>query len=170
MEYRYAAYKSPFGELYLLSGDKGIVAVSLGESFQTFKKRYDVIAPGIWKQVRPETDKALRSAVAALRAFFNKGKPFPNSIPLDPRGTPFRRKVWAELLKIPHGKTLSYSEVARRVGSPGAMRAVGSACGINPIPLFIPCHRVVAANGSLGGFGGGLKMKEKLIAIEAAKK
>ena len=169
MEYRYTAYKSPFGELYLLTGDKGIVAVSLGESFQTFKKRYDVIAPGAWKPVRPETDKTLRSAVAALRAFFAEGKPFPNTIPLDPRGTPFRRKVWSALRKIPHGKTLSYGEVARRVGAPGASRAVGSACGINPIPLFIPCHRVLAANGGLGGFGGGLKMKQKLIAIEARK-
>ena len=169
MEYRYAAYESPFGELYVLAGDKGIVAVSLGESFQIFRRRHDTIAPGAWKMVRPESDKALRSAVAALRAFFDKGKPFPNTIPLDPRGTPFRRKVWAELRKIPHGQTLSYSDVARLVGSPGASRAVGSACGINPIPLFIPCHRVIAANGGLGGFGGGLKMKEKLIAMEASK-
>ena len=154
----------------MLAGDKGIVAVSLGESFQAFKRRHDTAAPGIWKQVRPETDKALRTAVAALRAFFGQGKPFPKTIPLDPRGTPFRRKVWAELRKIPHGKTRSYGEVARRVGAPGASRAVGSACGINPIPLFIPCHRVIAANGGLGGFGGGLKMKEKLIAIESAKR
>ncbi len=169
MEYRYTACDSPFGELYLLTGDKGIVAVSLGEPFEIFKKRYDVMVPGVWKQVRPETDKTLRSAVAALRAFFSKGKPFPNTIPLDPRGTHFRRKVWAELRKIPHGETISYGEIARRVGSPGASRAVGSACGVNPIPLFIPCHRVLAANGGLGGFGGGLKMKEKLIAIETSK-
>jgi methylated-DNA-[protein]-cysteine S-methyltransferase len=170
MEYRYTAYKSPFGELYVLAGDKGIVGVSLGESFQIFRRRHDTIAPGAWKQVKPETDMTLRSAVAALRAYFTRGEPFPDAIPLDPRGTPFRRKVWTELRKIPHGKTMSYSDVARRIGSPRASRAVGSACGINPIPLFIPCHRVVAANGGLGGFGGGLKMKESLIAIEAAKR
>ena len=170
MEYRYAAYKSPFGELYLLAGEKGIVAVSLGESFELFRRRYDLMAPGAWKQVKPETDRTLRSAVAALRAFFDKGEPLPDTIPLDPRGTPFRRKVWAALRKIPHGKTLSYGEVAQRVGSPGASRAVGSACGSNPIPLFIPCHRVVAFDGSLGGFGGGLKMKEKLLALEASRK
>jgi len=169
MEYHYAAYKSPFGELYLLAGDKGLIAVSLGESFSMFRRRHAQSAPGTWKLVKPQADRILRSAVAALRSFFEAGIPLPSSIPLDPRGTPFRKKVWAALRRIPHGKTFSYGEIARRVGSPGASRAVGGACGSNPIPLFIPCHRVIAADGGLGGFGGGLKMKERLIAREARK-
>ncbi len=169
MEYRYTAYKSPFGELYLLAGDKGLIAASLGESFSVFRKRHAQSAPGTWQRVKPEGNKVLRSAVVALRSFFKAGKPLPGDVPLDPRGTAFRKKVWAALRKIPHGKTFSYGEIARRVGSPGASRAVGGACGSNPIPLFIPCHRVIAADGGLGGFGGGLKMKQKLIALEARK-
>jgi methylated-DNA-[protein]-cysteine S-methyltransferase len=169
MEYRYTAYKSPFGELYLLAGDKGLIAVSLGESFSVFQKRHAPSAPGAWKRVKPEADKILRASVIALKSFFKDGKPLPSGIPLDPWGTPFRKKVWAALRRIPHGRTFSYGEIAQRVGSPGASRAVGGACGSNPIPLFIPCHRVIAADGGLGGFGGGLKMKEKLIALEARK-
>lgn len=81
-------------------------------------------------------------------------------------GTPFQRAVYEELLKIPKGHTVSYAEVARRVGRPGAARAVGQAVGANPIPLLIPCHRVLASDGSLGGFGGGLPLKTTLLKQE----
>jgi O-6-methylguanine DNA methyltransferase len=80
--------------------------------------------------------------------------------------TGFRRKVWAEMLRIPCGHTVSYAELARRIGQPNATRAVGGACGANPIPLIIPCHRVLAAGQRLGGFSGGLDWKRKLLAIE----
>ncbi len=82
------------------------------------------------------------------------------------RGSPFQRSVWEELLKIPKGATLTYGEVALRVGRPGAARAVGQAVGSNPIPLLIPCHRVVGSNGGLGGFGGGLPLKTTLLRQE----
>lgn len=81
-------------------------------------------------------------------------------------GTPFQRSVWEELLKIPKGETLTYGEVALRVGRPGAARAVGQAVGSNPIPLLVPCHRVVGSNGGLGGFGGGLPLKTTLLRQE----
>jgi O-6-methylguanine DNA methyltransferase len=81
-------------------------------------------------------------------------------------GTPFQQGVWCALQKISHGKTRSYGEIARRIGKPKAVRAVGGACGANPIPIFIPCHRVLAANGKLGGFSGGLNWKRKLLARE----
>jgi methylated-DNA-[protein]-cysteine S-methyltransferase len=81
-------------------------------------------------------------------------------------GTPFQRDVWKALLKIPHGATTSYGELAMRVGRPGAARAVGQAVGSNPVPVLIPCHRVLASDGTLGGFGGGLPMKKTLLRQE----
>jgi O-6-methylguanine DNA methyltransferase len=85
-------------------------------------------------------------------------------------GTAFQKKVWAALQAIPAGKTKTYAGVASSLKKPNAARAVGSACGANPIPLLIPCHRVVAANGGLGGFSGGLHWKKKLLGIEGGKK
>jgi methylated-DNA-[protein]-cysteine S-methyltransferase len=81
-------------------------------------------------------------------------------------GTPFQRSVWKAMLSIPHGGTIPYAELARRVGRPGAARAVGQAVGSNPIPLLIPCDRVVGSDGGLGGFGGGLPMKRRLLRQE----
>lgn len=95
------------------------------------------------------------------------GKSQPMQLKLLMVGTAFQHSVWQILLKIPAGEVLSYGEVARRIGSPKAARAVGTACGANPIPLLVPCHRVVASDGSLGGFGGGLKIKQKLLDAES---
>ena len=88
-------------------------------------------------------------------------------LPLDPRGTDFQRKVWRRLLQIPYGETTSYGALARELGDPGASRAVGLANGSNPIPIVIPCHRVIGANGALTGFGGGLPIKQALLELEA---
>jgi methylated-DNA-[protein]-cysteine S-methyltransferase len=85
---------------------------------------------------------------------------------LDFRGTSFQKKVWLQLTKIPYGETRSYAEIARAVGHPKAFRAVGSANGANPIPLIAPCHRVIESSGGLGGFGHGLPMKRRLLALE----
>ena len=86
--------------------------------------------------------------------------------PLDMTGTAFQKSVWRVMQKIPPGKTKSYGEVAQAIGNPKAVRAVGSACGANPIPVLIPCHRILAANNKLGGFGGGLEWKRKLLKSE----
>lgn len=88
------------------------------------------------------------------------------SLPLNPAGTDFQKKVWRELVRIPYGDTVSYAELARRVGSHRAVRAVGSANGKNPLCLLIPCHRVIASNGTLGGYSGGLERKRQLLEIE----
>ena len=87
-------------------------------------------------------------------------------LPLAPSGTDFQRRVWRALAAIPYGTTISYGELARRVGNPRAARAVGLANGANPLPIVVPCHRVIGANGSLTGFGGGLPIKRALLALE----
>lgn len=89
-------------------------------------------------------------------------------LPLAPRGTPFQLAVWRALLSIPYGETVSYGELAQRLGTPGAARAVGVANGANPLPVIVPCHRVIGADGSLTGFGGGLPIKRALLALERA--
>jgi methylated-DNA-[protein]-cysteine S-methyltransferase len=105
-----------------------------------------------------EAARQLRDYFAGARREFD--------LPLAPEGTAFQRAVWRLLQDIPYGETISYGELARRVGNPKASRAVGAANGANPIPIVIPCHRVIGSNGKLTGFGGGLPMKEALLSLE----
>jgi methylated-DNA-[protein]-cysteine S-methyltransferase len=105
-------------------------------------------------------------AIRQLRDYF-AGRRTGFDLPLAPEGTPFQRAVWRQLQDIPYGGTISYGELARRLGNPKASRAVGSANGANPIPIVIPCHRVIGADGKLTGFGGGLPVKQALLALEA---
>jgi methylated-DNA-[protein]-cysteine S-methyltransferase len=123
------------------------------------------------KPVRPEPEwehsakGPIGEAIRQLRDYF-AGRRIEFDLPLAPEGTPFQRAVWRQLQDIPYGETISYGELARRVGNPKASRAVGSANGANPIPIVIPCHRVIAAGGKLGGFGGGLPVKQALLDLE----
>ena len=119
---------------------------------------------------RPEPDwredaRPLAAAARQLREYF-AGERRVFDLALAPQGTPFQLRVWDELRKIPYGETISYGELARRIGNPKASRAVGLANGANPIAIVIPCHRVIGSNGRLVGFGGGLEMKETLLAFE----
>jgi len=104
--------------------------------------------------------------IAQQVAEFFAGKRQQFDFPLAPEGTAFQKRVWEELVKIPFGETITYGELARRVGNPAASRAVGAANGQNPISLIVPCHRVIGSNGKLTGYGGGLPLKEKLLAWE----
>jgi methylated-DNA-[protein]-cysteine S-methyltransferase len=104
-----------------------------------------------------------------LEEFF-AGKRQTFDFPLAPKGSEFQKRVWAELLKIPFGETISYGALARRIGNPAASRAVGRANATNPIALIVPCHRVIGTNGKLTGYAGGLELKDKLIAWERALK
>ncbi|MFI7025865.1 methylated-DNA--[protein]-cysteine S-methyltransferase [Micromonospora sp. NPDC049900] len=116
---------------------------------------------------REPVDEASERAVAELRAYF-AGELTGFGVPVTvPRGSEFERAVWREMTLIPYGETLTYGEVARRLGDPGAARAVGVACNRNPIPVIVPCHRIVGAGGKLVGFGGGLDRKIKLLELEA---
>ncbi len=109
-----------------------------------------------------KTDPVLNEATRQLRLYFG-GELRDFDLPLDPQGTTFQKQVWNALLAIPHGETRSYSDIAKQIGSPEAVRAVGAANGRNPIPVVIPCHRVIGASGKLTGFGGGLPLKRYLL-------
>jgi len=113
-----------------------------------------------------EDPKRFTDALEQLDVYWS-GEEIEFDLPLAPRGTPFREKVWDALRGVPYGTRVGYGEIARRVGKPSAARAVGGACGSNPLPILIPCHRIVGASGALTGFGGGLPIKKKLLAIES---
>lgn len=137
--------------LRLVSGEGGLRAIE-------FEPRKPMEGEAQGNSILTETERQLRAYFAGdLREF---------AIPLDLAGTPFQQRVWRELLNIPYGQTRSYSRVARDIGAPAAVRAVGAANGANPVPIIVPCHRVVGANGKLTGYGGGLPLKQRLLALE----
>lgn len=107
----------------------------------------------------------LERAVRQVEEYLD-GKRSQFDLPLEPIGTEFQRKVWRELARIPYGKTISYTELARKIRNERAVRAVGTANGRNPLSLVIPCHRVIAADGTLGGYAGGLEIKKRLLELE----
>jgi methylated-DNA-[protein]-cysteine S-methyltransferase len=106
-----------------------------------------------------------QAAFDQLAEYF-AGKRIRFELAVKPAGTDFQRRVWNALTEIPYGEVVSYADIARRIGKPGAARAVGQANGANPIPIVIPCHRVIAADGSIGGFSSGLSIKRMLLALE----
>lgn len=114
-----------------------------------------------------EGDEPNRAAATQILEYLD-GKRTEFDLPLDLRGTPFQHSVWEKLLEIPYGETRSYQEIARAVRRPRALRAVGNANGANPVSLVVPCHRVVASGGKLGGYAGGLSLKARLLAMERA--
>ena len=115
-----------------------------------------------------EDEKPFRKVMVQLQEYFS-GERHSFDLPLVPEGTEFQLKVWRALRTIPYGETWSYGELARRIKQPKAPRAVGAANGQNPIPIIVPCHRVIGANGSLTGFGGGLKIKQQLLELESGE-
>lgn len=154
MVVHYTCMESPVGPLLLAAGESGLHQI--------------VFAGG--KRAKPnpewlEDAKPLRETMKQLRAYF-AGELKEFDVPLVPEGTVFQRSVWSKLCDISYGETISYGELARRIGNPKASRAVGLANGQNPIPIIIPCHRVIGSNGKLTGYGGGLPIKEKLLALE----
>jgi len=117
-------------------------------------------------QISPEDPKVIK-VFAQLKEYFNRQRKEFN-FPLEILGTDFQKKVWDELIKIPYGETISYGELANRMSDKNLMRAVAAANGANPIPIVIPCHRVIGADGSLTGYGGGLDVKQKLLELEGS--
>ena len=112
--------------------------------------------------------KLTKSENTQILKWFEKGNPTPGKFKISLNGTKFQMRVWKELQKIARGKTISYQELAKRIGNKNATRAAANACGKNPLPLFIPCHRVIRTDGSLGGFSSGISIKKKLLKIEGS--
>jgi methylated-DNA-[protein]-cysteine S-methyltransferase len=151
----FAYLDSPIGRLLLVADDSGLLQIN-------FSKNQRPAPP---EQAWQEDPSVVREPIAQLEAYF-RGELEQFDLALAPQGTAFQQKVWSQLAKIPYGETISYAELARRVHNPNASRAVGLANGRNPIPIVIPCHRVIGSNGKLTGYGGGLPIKEKLLALE----
>jgi methylated-DNA-[protein]-cysteine S-methyltransferase len=161
-----AALPTPVGVLQLYGASNGLLSIALpNESRAEAEAR---LGRGAARHGAPQfvdVEAALAEALAQLRAWFS-GERRDFDVPLAPRGTPFQLAVWEAVAAIPWGATCSYADIARRIGKPAAVRAVGAANGANPLPLIIPCHRVIGANGSLTGYGGGLPLKQQLLAWE----
>lgn len=156
MTYTYTTMDSPVGELTLVANDNGLTAI-LWEN--------DEGRVRLPEMKEDKSNPVLKEATMQLTEYFaGKRKAF--QLKLDFAGTAFQKKVWNALLTIPFGETRSYGQIAKQIGSPKAVRAVGAANGKNPISIIAPCHRVIGTNGKLTGFAGGLEAKVKLLELE----
>lgn len=151
----YTQIESPVGPLLVVADDAGLRQILFVNG------RHQARPDPAWKQ----DSVPLEKTISQLRSYF-AGEREDFDLSLAPEGTNFQQQVWRRLCDIPYGETISYGELARRMGNPQASRAVGLANGSNPIPIVIPCHRVIGSNGKLTGYGGGLPIKEKLLALE----
>ena len=160
--------ESPVGPLFAaVDGDGALVRLTFldaadPDAAEAAERRRLAAAAGVEPQPSPER---CRAAAEQLAEYF-AGRRRAFDLPLAPRGTAFQRAVWEELVRVPYGRTVSYGELAARLGRPGASRAVGGANNKNPLPIVVPCHRVIGADGSLTGYGGGIDKKRTLLALE----
>jgi len=161
----YAWMESPVGPVWVAMTRTGICAVELGAGQP--KALFSWLSRHVGPEPPHEDAAALAPALTQLREYFSRTRR-EFDLPLDVRGTAYQRAVWAEVARIPYGATTTYGEIARRIGRPGAARAVGGAVGANPISIVIPCHRVIGARGALTGYGGGLEVKAALLRLEGA--
>lgn len=157
----YSKFNSPVGRLVVGVSKRGLVSLEFDRR-QVGRKKSPAYR---WVESKGKTSAYVRE----IQEYF-AGRRREFSLPLDLRGTEFQKRCWRALLKIPYGETRSYAEIARKVGSPRAFRAVGMANHSNPVAIVVPCHRVIASDGTLGGYGGGLGTKRKLLRLEGALK
>lgn len=159
-------FETPVGLLSLVSDGRALIALELGEVDHR-------LHPMLAKRFKGETVELVdvddpQGFSSALRAYFDGRFDAIDCLPANGGGTDFQRRVWAALREIPRGTTESYGKLARKIGTPNGMRAVGLANGANPISIVVPCHRVIGADGSMTGFGGGIERKKWLLTHEQA--
>ena len=162
------------GNIEILEKNNYIVGINLLETLNKTNKTLNInnlnnnVLPRhieITYNKKEKITPLLQRTILQLQEYFlGQRKEF--DLPINLKGTNFQIKVWQELQKIPYGEVISYSELAERINCPKAIRAVGGACGKNPIPIIVPCHRVLGKNGNLTGFSGGINYKEKLLILE----
>jgi methylated-DNA-[protein]-cysteine S-methyltransferase len=157
MSLAYKMIDSPVGKLKLVASDQGLVAI-LWQNDKPTRVRLNELTEDARHPLLLETERQLGEYFAGKRKTF--------SVPLDMRGTSFQKNVWHALLAIPFGETRSYGQLAKQLGNPQAVRAVGAANGRNPISIIVPCHRVIGSSGKLTGFAGGLETKAHLLSLE----
>lgn len=156
---RYARIASPLGPMIAVAEGGALAALDFTDAKYARSPEPSWIEDASWP--------VLRACVAQLAEYF-AGERGRFDLALAPHGTPFQRRVWAEIAKVPYGETIPYAELARRAGAPGSARAAGAATGRNPLAIVVPCHRIVATGGALTGYAGGLARKEFLLALEGA--
>ena len=156
---RYARFHTPLGTMTAIAEGGELIALDFEDA-----KYAPAIAPG-W--IEDPACPPLRDCATQLAEYF-AGTRERFALPLAARGTPFRQRIWCEIAQVPLGRTITYAELAARAGAPGSARAAGAATGRNPIAIIVPCHRIVGANGTLTGYAGGLRRKERLLALEHA--
>ncbi|MEK6680127.1 MAG: methylated-DNA--[protein]-cysteine S-methyltransferase [Nitrospirota bacterium] len=157
----YTSFNSPIGKIHLALTEKGLCEIGIRESEKRFIESLQMTY-----NIKPVKNAAAFKDIVKLLERYLNGERLKIDIPFDLKGTSFEKKVWKALLRIPYGRTKSYGEIAKEIGLPNGARAVGNACGKNPIPIIIPCHRVIAGNDGLGGYTGGIGIKKRLLRIE----
>jgi AraC family transcriptional regulator of adaptative response/methylated-DNA-[protein]-cysteine methyltransferase len=159
----FCSFGSPLGVVLVAATHKGVCSVKLGHDARWLERLLaeEFSEAELSEKPMPEVKKAILEFISGESALAR--------VPLDIRGTVFQRRVWEELRRIPRGETRTYGEIARAVGVPAAVRAVGSACGSNPVALVVPCHRAVRTDGGLGGYAWGISRKKRLLALEKKK-
>jgi len=158
-------FDSRIGRLYIASTDEGVCKISVPK--ETRKDFFTWLAEHVELDAVRDNRARNKDVIDQLSRYFN-GKLAKFNIPLDLLGTPFQIRVWKELTRIPYGTTISYKSLAKRVLAPKAFQAVGRANGANPIPIIVPCHRVLGSNGALVGYSCGIKTKEFLLRLEGS--
>jgi methylated-DNA-[protein]-cysteine S-methyltransferase len=154
---RYARLNTPLGPMIAIAESGQLLGVDFEDA------SYAPSIEASWTEDREAPP--LRDCATQIADYF-AGRCQRFDLPLAPRGTPFQQRVWNEIAKVPHGETISYAELAARAGAPGSARAAGAATGRNPLAIVVPCHRIVASNGALTGYAGGLARKRFLLAHE----
>lgn len=155
----YLRFETPLGPMVAIAADGALAAVDFTNA------RY---ARPVAPEWREDPRSPLLAACARQLGEYFAGRRHAFELSLAPAGTPFQRRVWSEISRIPYGETVSYAELASRAGAPGAARAAGAATGRNPLAIVVPCHRVIGTRGALTGYAGGVDRKARLLALEGA--